>query len=132
MIPCELATKNFELDEKTKEYAFDKLGGLEKYLPKHMRSATNVAILLEADPSGREDNRFVCDAVVIVGGTTLVSREGTVNMFASIDIVEAKLKVQVLKLKEKSTFRSRRTRMIGRLLGRRRTRDGESAEQNLI
>ena len=119
MIKLELTGRNFEFDDKMKAYAEDKIGGLEKYLPKGVRETASCALVLEDDPNGREDNRYVCEAVMQVRGTTVVSREATVNIYAAIDIVEAKLKSQLSKYKEKSTLEPRRGRMLSRWLGRK-------------
>lgn len=118
MIKCEITGRNFEVEDKVRAYAEDKLGGLEKYLPRDVRETTSCNIVLENDANGREDNRYVCEAVVTVEGTQLVSREGTVNIFAAIDIVEAKLQAQMVKFKEKHTLAPRRNRMLSRLTGR--------------
>jgi ribosomal subunit interface protein len=119
MIACRIEGRNFEFDDKMKAYVGDKIGGLEKYLPRSVRRNTSCMVVLESDPNGREDNRFVCDAVMAVAGTQLVSREGTINIYAAIDIVEAKLKVQMVKYKEKHALEPRRGRMLARWLGRR-------------
>ena len=129
---CELSARNFEADEKIKEYATEKLGRLEKYLPKRSRDNAACSILLEEDPSGREDNRFVCEAVVEVDGARMISREGTVNMYAAIDIVEAKLKAQFSRYKAKLMFRPRRLRMLYRLVGRDSQENNSSPEQDII
>jgi ribosomal subunit interface protein len=128
MIKSELATRNYQADEKMHEYLEEKLGALEKYLPRSMRGNVLAQVMLEEDPNGREDNRFVCEVVLSVNGKTMVSREGTVNMYAAIDIVEAKLKAQVGKLKQKSVLEPRRLRMIHRLIGHRD--EPESEEQS--
>jgi putative sigma-54 modulation protein len=119
MMKCELKGRNFEIDDKLQAYIVDKIGGLEKYLPRQVRETASCSIMMEDDPSGREDNRYVCEAVLSVHGTQLVSREGTVNAFAAVDIVEAKLRSQMTKYKDKYTLEPRRGRMLGRLLGRR-------------
>jgi ribosome-associated translation inhibitor RaiA len=54
-----------------------------------------------------------------VPGDTLLSKEGTLNMYAAIDIVEAKLKAQIRSYKEIRVKEPRRGRMLTRLLGRR-------------
>lgn len=118
MIKCELTGRNFEVDEKLRDYVESKLGGLEKYLPRQSREVASCAVILEDDPNGREDNRFVCEAVLTVPGEQLVSREGTVNIYAAVDIVEAKMKVQLAKYKEKHMLEPRRHRMLSRLSGR--------------
>ena len=112
----ELTARNYEVDEKVRAYAYDKIGGLDKYLPRQVRGNTICAVVLTDDPSGREDNRYVCEAVVTVdNGQVLVSEEGTINVFAAIDIVEAKLKVQIARYKEKHVTEPRRVRMLSRL-----------------
>lgn len=125
MIKCELTGRNFEIDEKLKAYVEEKLGGLEKYLPRQVRETANCAVVLEDDPSGREDNRYVCEAVLTVQGSTLVSREGTVNEYAAVDIVEAKLRSQLATYKDKFVHEPRRGRMMSQWLGRKTPTPGE-------
>lgn len=114
----DIGTRNFEADNKTRDYVRGKIGGLEKYLPRKARPVAMAQVVLEEDVSGREDNRYVCEVVLSVPGATLVSREGTVNMFAAVDIVEAKLKAQVRTYKEKHDAKPRRAKLLTRLLGR--------------
>lgn len=119
MITCELTGRNFEVDERLRNYVETKLGGLEKYLPRQVRQTASCAVIIEDDPSGREDNRYVCEAVLKVQGTTMVSREGTVNEYAAVDIVEAKLRSQLATYKDKVVHEPRRGRMLSQWLGRR-------------
>jgi putative sigma-54 modulation protein len=128
MIRLDITGRNFEVEAKLREYVQDKLGGLDKYLPKHDRSEAYAAVVLCDDPSGREDNRYVCEARMTVRGETIMSREGTVNMYAAIDIVEAKVKAQLVKYKQKRTIRWRRNRMLYRLIGRRSETDTQERE----
>ena len=119
MIKCELTGRNFDVDEKMRAYVDDKIGGLEKYLPRQVRGTASCSIVLEDDPSGREDNRYVCEALLTVRGAQLVSREGTVNAYAAVDIVEAKLRSQLATYKDKYALEPRRGRMLSQWLGRR-------------
>jgi ribosomal subunit interface protein len=132
MLKCDITARNYEVDEKMKGYVFDKICGLEKYLPRHVRETTQVSVILEDDPSGREDNRYVCEAVVTVQGSTMVSREGTVNVYAAIDIVEAKLKAQILRYKERHIIEPRRSKMLTRLMGRKSETDPSTPEGEVI
>ena len=120
MIKCELKGRNFEVDDKLRAYAEDKIGGLEKYLPRQVRDSVSCTVTLEDDPNGREDNRYVCDAVLTIEGSTIVSQEGTVNIYAAVDIVEAKLKAQLSTYKAKRTSEPRRGRKLSEWLGRRK------------
>ncbi len=119
MIRFDVSGRNYEVDEKLRDYIDEKLGGLERYVPRGVRASVRGEVVLEDDASGREDNRYVCEAIVMIRGDRLMSREGTLNMYAAIDIVEEKLKAQLVKYKEKHSFGPRRERMLSRFLGRR-------------
>lgn len=123
MIKCELKGRNYDLDEKLKGYIEEKIGGLEKYLPRQVRETASCVVVIEDDPSGREDNRYVCEVVLTVRGVQLVSREGTVNAYAAVDIVEAKLRSQLATYKEKYALEPRRGRMQALWQGRRKESD---------
>ncbi len=131
MINIAIAARNYEADDKIKDYLLDKIGGLEKYLPRHVRGTAMVQVVLEEDASGREDNRFVCEVILTLEGAKLVSREGTVNMYAAVDIVEAKLKAQVRTYKDKRTDQHRRRRLFSRLLRRRAVAEEGTTEPTL-
>jgi ribosomal subunit interface protein len=125
MIKLDIATRNYEADAKVKDYLQDKIGALDKFLPRHVRGVTHGQAMLEEDPNGREDNRFVCEVVLTVAGTTMVCREGTLNMYAAIDIVVAKIKAQMRTYKDKHVAKSRRPRLLSRFL----RREAAAAEQ---
>jgi len=128
MLKCDITARNYDIDEKIKDYVHIKICSLERYLPRHARETAKVMVILEDDPNGREDNRYVCEAIVTVQGGKMVSREGTVNIYAAIDIVEAKLKSQILKYKELHTTEPRRGKMISRLLGRKSAIEQQASE----
>jgi putative sigma-54 modulation protein len=123
-----IGTRNFEADGKVRDYVNGKVGALEKYLPRAARGVADVQVLLEEDESGREDNRFVAEIIMTVPGTKLVSREGTVNMYAAVDIVEAKLKAQIRTYKEKQVAKPRQSKFLARLLGRETAESGTVVE----
>lgn len=123
MIRCDISGRNFEPDTKVKDYVTAKIGGLEKYLPRRARGTAYAEVKLELDPSGREDNQYVCTATVYVPdgpqkSGPLKSREGTINIYAAIDIVEAKLRHQLQAYKDKNVTEPRRARMLSRWIGR--------------
>jgi ribosomal subunit interface protein len=110
MIKLHITSRNFELSDKVLEYTQAKIGGLDRFLPRHMHNQIEGAVLLASDSSGREDNNFVCEASIKVSGPDLQAREATANIYAAIDIVEAKLKAQAVKYKEKHLPQRNRTR----------------------
>lgn len=123
MIRTAISGRNYEPDEKVRDYVEDKLGGLEKYLPKHVRETANLLVVLMDDASARNDTRYVCDANLSVQGDQMHAQEGAINIYASIDIVEAKLKAQLMKYKDKHTTEPRREKMMTRLMGRKSETD---------
>ena len=128
MIRCEVTARNYQIDDKLREYVEDKIGNLEKYLPRRARGNLSAMVVLEDDANGREDNRYVCDVRMLVNGVPMLSREGTVNMYAAVDIVEAKLRQQCSKYKEKVMLKPRRLRMLTRLIGRKSETDAGTPE----
>ena len=57
MIKCDVTGRNYEVDDKLRAYVDEKIGGLEKYLPRQVRESALCNVVLEDDPSGREVNR---------------------------------------------------------------------------
>lgn len=115
MITLQTTGRNFELDPKILKYLDQKIGSLEKYLPRPARPATGV-VVLEIDKSGREDNQCVCEISVDVKGEKMHAREATMNMYAAIDICEQKIKIQALKYKSKhEPAKNRGRRMLAKL-----------------
>ena len=118
MIKTKLTGRGYDIDAKLNSYIEDKLSGLEKYVPRAARKSAHLEVVLIDDPSGREDNRYVCEATLKLPAHALHSNEGAVNMYASVDIVAAKLRSQLRTYKDKHTKEPRRSRVLARLLGK--------------
>lgn len=116
MITLQTTGRNFELDPKILKYLDEKVGRLDKYLPRQSREGLFGQVVLELDSSGREDNECVCDIKIDVKGEQMQAREATVNMYAAIDICEQKLKIQALKYKSKhEPSKNRRQKLFAKL-----------------
>ncbi|HVE80696.1 MAG TPA: ribosome-associated translation inhibitor RaiA [Candidatus Dormibacteraeota bacterium] len=100
MIDLQITGRHFELDARVVKYAQSKLGQLDRYILKQVPHVHG-HVVLEFDKSGREDNSFVCEVSINLPKSQLYAKEATLNMYAAIDICEAKIKSQVLKYKEK-------------------------------
>lgn len=118
MIQLQTTGRHYDLDPKILQYVDDKLGKLDKYLPKAVRSGLSGHVVLELDESHTQDERCICDAHFEVKGERMQAREATLNMYAAIDICEQKLKSQVLTYKSKhDPARNRRQRLWHKLRG---------------
>ncbi len=100
MIKINLNGRKFEIDKELKKYVEHKLGRLDKYLPR-THKATGMRVEIFRDPSGREDNRYKVTAVLEVPGPDIVAETATINPHSAVDIVEAKLKDQIRRYKDK-------------------------------
>ncbi len=120
MIKLDITGHRYELDENLIEYIEKKIGGLEKYLPKEVRAAGHGEVVVSYDPSGKEGNHYVCEGSVSVPHhSKLHAKEGTGNMYAAVDLVEAKLKVQIARYKQKTHGKKKSLKlMVSRFLKR--------------
>lgn len=97
-----------------RKYATKKIGHLDQYIPKESRVSAQLDIKLkEVKTKGQKE--CVCEAILQLPGETLTVSEGTVNIFAAVDIVEAKLKAQLRKYKMTHTNPRLHQRILIRL-----------------
>ncbi len=116
MIELTVSGNNYELNEKIHEYIQEKIAELDKYVPKNKRDGVKGSIILTLDESGREDNQCICQTTIQLPGALIEAKEATLNMFAAVDIVEAKLKAQIMKYKAKhSPKQNRAKRFLAKL-----------------
>ncbi len=119
MIKLQLTGRHYDLDDKIVAYTNKKIGTLDKYLPRQVRSGLVAAVVLEFDESHTNDQQCICDVRLDVPGEPMQAKDAAINMYAAIDICEQKLKSQILTYKSKhQPDRTRRRRLWGKLRGR--------------
>jgi putative sigma-54 modulation protein len=107
MIQLEVKGVHFEVDDKMRKYLDKKIAKLDRFVPRAAREPLHATVIL-IEEEGKSKNRFTCDVTLAVPhtmGGAVVAKEATVNMYAAVDIVEAKLRSQLLKYKSKLTDR---------------------------
>ena len=104
-------------------YATSKIGGLDKYIPRHARKSARAEVWLK-EVRIKDKKECVFEVVVHLPGENIVAKESTMNMFAAIDIVEEKLKSQLRKYKDK--HKNAKHSPMKRLLHRFRPSDDTS------
>ncbi|HEX9679316.1 MAG TPA: ribosome-associated translation inhibitor RaiA [Candidatus Saccharimonadales bacterium] len=96
----DIAGIHYDVDAKLKKYVKNKIGRLDRYMPRKGRRYVRVdAKLIET--RGNKNDKYTAEIVLHLSKGQLTASESTLNMYAAIDIVEAKLKNQLRKLKEK-------------------------------
>lgn len=109
----EVSGVRFELNDQVKDYVQQKIGGLDKYMPKHERQSVRGEVIL-SEEEGQSNNRYTCEVRIDMPRETVTAKESTINMYAAIDIVEEKVRSQLQKHKDKqeNDRKQRRTRRM--------------------
>lgn len=124
----DVTVRGFEADEKAREYLDKKIGNLERFLTRGAKPTAHAEAVLSHDANATEASQYTCEVILSVPGERIMSKESTTNIYAAIDIVEAKLKAQLAKYKAKHTTEKRRARMLTRLMGRKSETDTQTPE----
>ncbi len=114
MIKLDIAATHMELTESMSKYVQKKLGKLDKYMPKNARVPAHGRVVLSSE-QGKSKNRFSAEATITYPGGEATSKESTISIYAAIDIVEEKLKSQIMKHKDKVQDKSRAHKTLRRL-----------------
>jgi len=97
----DIAGIHYEVTEKMKKYVESKVARLDRYMPRKVRKNVRVEIKL-TETLGNKNDKYQAEVVLhMPSGGQMTAVEATLNMYAAVDIVEAKLKNQLRKHKEK-------------------------------
>ena len=98
----DISTSHLELTEDLTKYVNKKIGKLDKYIGRHARKSVHAEVRLIEENSKKSD-KFTAEAIIHLPNEKITAKDSTLNIFAAIDIVEAKLKNQLRKYKEKTS-----------------------------
>lgn len=93
--------KDYTVDAELEKYIQKKIGRLDKHMKRKNRGVARADVKLK-ESTGKGGKKCTAEVILHLPGAKLTATESTVNMFAAIDIVEAKLQNQLKKHKEKS------------------------------
>lgn len=95
----EITGIHMQVGDDLRKYATKKIGGLDRYIPKDSRQSVHASIILkETKQKGAKE--CVCEINLHLPHEVLNVKEGTVNMFAAVDIAQTKLTHQLRRYKE--------------------------------
>lgn len=99
----EVSGSNYKISDSFQKYAVKRIGKLDRYLPRtHKKDVIAKIVVTEIDRV--HGNKYeVSAAMEIPGGKVITARDECSNVFAGIDILEAKLKGQVRRYKLENT-----------------------------
>lgn len=99
----EISGSNYKVSDSFQKYAIKRIGKLDRYLPRaNKKDVVAKIVITEVDRT--HGNKYeVSAAMEIHGGKVLTARDECSNVFAGIDIIEAKLKGQIRRFKLENT-----------------------------
>ncbi len=118
MIKTEQTGVHTTITPELRKYINKKIGKLEKYLPKDARESAHGEVFIK-ESKNKTKAQHTAEVVLRLKHETLTAKETTVNPFAAVDIVEAKLKNQLRKYKDKHTHKKFHHKVLAKM--RRRT-----------
>lgn len=101
-------------DDITRRYVMKKIGRLDRYLSRHARKSIKIEVKLK-EVNRAHGNKYECDVIVHLPEVTITAKDSTLNMLAAVDIVEAKLRNQIIKYKEEHNDHHGDHNIIGRI-----------------
>lgn len=103
----------YEVGEPVRKYILRKVARLDKYLPRHARKSATADVKLR-QVNRDHGNKYEAEVILIVPDKRMTAKDSTVNMFAAIDIVEAKLVTQLRKYKQATVPHVTHRRVLSR------------------
>lgn len=106
MLKLTLEGNHLNITEDLEKYVNKKVGKLDKYIPRNARVSAHAQVLLK-EFKIKNKKQCTCEVIMHLPHEEFATKETTMNIFAAVDIVEAKLKNQLRKYKETHTARPR-------------------------
>jgi putative sigma-54 modulation protein len=105
---------HLHVDDDLRKYVHKKIGRLDHYIPKSHRASAHMEVKLK-EAKAKDKKECTCEVILYLPQEVISLQESTVNMYAAIDIVEAKLKMQLNKYKSLHANPRLRQRLLVRL-----------------
>lgn len=113
------SSTKYKASPQLQKYITKKISKLTRYIPKHARVSAQSDIHLKEE-KGNKNSKYICEVVLHLPQERLVAQEETMNMYAAVDIVEAKLKNQLLAYKNKAEKLNVRRSKVWSLIRRKK------------
>ncbi len=99
----EISGSNYKVSDSFRKYAEKRIGKLDRYLPRGNKKDVVAKIVITEVDRAHGNKYEVSAAMEIPGGKVITARDECSNVFAGIDIIEAKLKGQIRRYKTEVT-----------------------------
>src|SRR5690348_5501700 len=112
----DIAGEHYTIDANLRKYVNRKLGRIDKYLSRHCRESAHMEVRMKEHLSNGK-KQCIAQLTLHLPKETINLKESTLNMYAAIDILQAKLKQQVQRYKELHADGKLRRRLFSRRSG---------------
>ena len=99
------------VDEKTHKYVLNKIGKLDRYLPRHARKSASAEIRIRKI-TGKRIDKFEVEATIDVPDKIILAKQSSIHLLTAVDDIEAKLATQLRKYKQSSLAHIGRRRIM--------------------
>jgi ribosomal subunit interface protein len=96
------------------KYVTNKIGKLDRYMPRFARESAHVEVHLK-ESKAKDKKQCHCEVKLHMPKESFTVKEATINMFAAVDIVEAKLKNHIKRYKDKHGVGRLHKRVLARI-----------------
>ncbi len=106
----EISGNGYKVEEPFKKYAEKRIGKLDRYLPRSSKKDVVCKVIVSEIGKGKNGKYEISAAMEIPGGKVIAAKDECSNVFAGVDLVEAKLTGQIRRYKlEAQPHRQRRS-----------------------
>ena len=96
----EITGNDYKVEDSFRKYAEKRIGKLDRYLPRGSKKDVVVKMIVsEIGNKNRNDKYEISVAMDIPGGKVIAAKDECSNVFAGVDLVEAKLTGQIRRYK---------------------------------
>ncbi len=95
----EINGNDYKVDESLRKYVVKRIGKLDRYLPKVAKKDVVCKVVVSEIGKGKSDKYEISAAMELTGGKVIAARDECSNVFAGVDLVEAKLMGQIRRYK---------------------------------
>jgi len=110
----ELKGVHTTIDDALKQHVTDKIGRLDRYLPRHHRESVHAVVELK-ETKTKDKNQYVCNVTMHMPHDDINVKESGRSMYAAVDVVETKLKQLIQKYKDQHANGKVARHLAGRL-----------------
>lgn len=111
----EIAGVHMDTGKDVKRYVRRKIGGLERYVSRHTRESLRVEVKLKEAKTKNKEQKHTCEVILRLPQETFTVNATAETIFAAIDTVEEKLKIQLKKYKDLHTDPKLHRRLLARI-----------------